>query len=902
MLVSALLSVTFLAFAATDEIVISLDGDKWLLSDGSGRVKDVQATVPGQVHTTLYNQGIIKEPYYGWNDWTERWMAYDNWYYSLTFALTSEQVSNRSLYLRCGGLDTVANITMNGMLIGKADNFHRRWMFNIPNAKVGTNQINISFESAANYSVRMAAAYPYSLGRAGIYFNDSNRNFVRKPQSDFGWDWGPAFVPTGIWKNISIISFQDAFVDYVIPKTYFNDTDKSYYVSITVCVQLDHPANPALTVDVKMECPYVKTISGSFLVSDEGTQCGTLYSAPILPDDIESHLWWPNGVGGPDAKPTLLKSNISVAVLDTDKNVSTFSTSMNIGFRNIKVVQDPVGPNGTDGLTFYFMMSTVLYGDIPIYAKGSNFIPMDAFVTRVTPSYGRRVLQSAVDGNQNMIRVWGGGLYQTSWFYELCDELGLMVWQEFMFADALYPRDKDFLANVYEEVVHTVRRLGSHPSIVLWSGNNENQDDGESTDANLVDYSLLYDQTVRATLWKEDTTRPYWPSSPSNGAVVDDPERQIYVQRWGDSSNVSYGDIHRYDYVHYCTDVSYFPRPRFASEFGFQSYPSFNAMAKISTPSDWDNDSVFMKHRQHHPLGNEEIAYHMSLFFHMPNNTNRTVQFMDFIYLSQVVQGLCIKAEAEHYRRLLSEEDVLTRGTLYWQLNDIWQAQSWASIQYDLSWKILHHYMKTVYHSMLVSAYQYEGYIGVYVVNDMAPSTSVDYELHIMVVTWKTGSIVNDFKSTNTSKGFTGVRVFNERPATVFHGTSTTESFLYMTLADAKSGEQLATNWFFPSNFTLVQLSPPNIKPSNFKQTSATSATFVLSSSAVAPFVYLQTHNMTLTGNFNDNGFVMLPSSMMTYNMSFTSQLAFSASDLEKQLLIRTVFDTYSDISTPKTI
>jgi beta-mannosidase len=538
----AVVLVVILAVAAADQTVISLNGDNWILSDSFGRVKGLQATVPGQVHTDLYKEGIIKDPYYGWNDWEERWVAYDNWQYSLTFDLTSDDVTGRTLYLRCGGLDTVANITVNGLLIGQANNFHRRWMFEIPNAVAGSNHIDIAFESAANYSVRMAGAYPYPVQGGGIYFNDSNRNFVRKPQSDFGWDWGPAFVPTGIWKNIDIISFQDAYVDYFIPKTYFNDTDKSYYASITTCVHVAHNSNPALTVDVKMECPYVKPIEGDFLADEAGDMCATLYSAPIIPDNIEPHLWWPAGVG--DGTPNLITCNITINILDGEKQISTFSSSKKIGFRNIKIVQDPVGPSGADGLTFYFMMSTVLYGDVPIYAKGSNFIPMDAFVNRATPSFGRSILQSAVDGNQNMVRVWGGGLYQTSWFYELCDELGLMVWQEFMFADALYPRNKEFLENVHEEVVHTVRRLGNHPSIVLWSGNNENQDAGEQSNANLVDYSILYDQTVRATLWKEDSTRPYWPSSPSNGAVIDDPVRQLYIQRWGDSSNTNYGDIH----------------------------------------------------------------------------------------------------------------------------------------------------------------------------------------------------------------------------------------------------------------------------------------------------------------------------------------------------------------------
>jgi hypothetical protein len=199
--------------------------------------------------------------------------------------------------------------------------------------------------------------------------------------------------------------------------------------------------------------------------------------------------------------------------------------------------------------------------------------------------------------------------------------------------------------------------------------------------------------------------------------------------------------------------------------------------------------------------------------------------------------------------------------------------------------------MKTVYQSLLVSAYQYDGYIGVYVVNDNAPSTSVDYVLNILVVSWDKGNVVKDFKMGNTSSGFTGVRVFNERPATVFNGTSSTDSFLYMVLSDAKSGAQLATNWFFPSNFTEVKLHQPNILATNFKQTSSNSVAFSLSSSAAAPFVYLQT---SLTGNFNDNGFLMLPSSVMIHNLTFTSVTNFSVSDFQQQLLIRTVVDTYS--------
>ena len=317
-----------------------------------------------------------------------------------------------------------------------------------------------------------------------------------------------------------------------------------------------------------------------------------------------SELWWPRGYGEQPLHP------LTVSFVPSTNSSAIQQEEKLVGFRLVEVIQEPLARQ-LEGLSFFIQVNNV-----PVFAKGANWIPADAFESRVTPEVLEDLLQSAYDANMNTVRNWGGGIYQHDLFYEICDKKGLMVWEEFMFACSMYPRDAAFLNTVKEEVKHQVLRLMSHPSIIIWSGNNENELAMGSSTATawyvettinpfryVVDYSYLNTDTVYQTIHEYDPSRPWLPSSPSNGILTTEP----YVERWGNPGSSKWGDVHFYNYLDVCTDVSIYPTPRFTSEYGFQSYPNFRAMAEVSLPEDWDPNSKFLLHRQHHPDGNGEL-------------------------------------------------------------------------------------------------------------------------------------------------------------------------------------------------------------------------------------------------------------------------------------------------------
>jgi beta-mannosidase len=319
----------------------------------------------------------------------------------------------------------------------------------------------------------------------------------------------------------------------------------------------------------------------------------------------KSDLWWPRGYG----ESPLFPLKVTFHPTSTSNSSQVQEQTVSVGFRKARIVQDPI--KGQEGLTFYIEVNNV-----PVFAKGANWIPADAFESRVNASVIRGLVKSAYDANMNTLRNWGGGIYQHDAFYQICDELGIMVWEEFMFACSMYPRDDQFLDTVQEEVRHQVLRLMHHPSLIIWSGNNENElalGSGSATgwyketQSNpfryVVDYNYLNTDTVYRTVHELDASRPWLPSSPSNGILLEEP----YVERWGNPAAPEWGDVHFYDYTSDCTDVSIYPKPRFASEYGFQSLPNLRSMSEVSLPEDWSPHSPFMEHRQHHPNGNAEL-------------------------------------------------------------------------------------------------------------------------------------------------------------------------------------------------------------------------------------------------------------------------------------------------------
>uniref|UniRef100_A0A7N8WK97 Beta-mannosidase n=1 Tax=Mastacembelus armatus TaxID=205130 RepID=A0A7N8WK97_9TELE len=587
-----------------------------------------------------------------------------------------------------------------------------------------------------------------------------------------------------------------------------------------------------------------------------------LYSMFHQLDQVK--LWWPNGHGDqPFYLLTLRGFQDGLLILNTESKVY---------FRTVELVQEPVV--GSPGLSFYFRINGK-----PVFLKGSNWIPAHSFQDQVTPAVLKNLLQSAVDANMNALRVWGGGVYEQDLFYSICDELGIMVWQDFMFACATYPTEDRFIQTVREEVVQQVRRLKSHPSIIIWSGNNENEA-ALATDwfnipapqksTYIKDYVTLYPNI----LLQEDQSRPFLVSSPTNGA---ESEQEGWVA--ANPYDPHYGDTHFYSYILDCWDWRTFPRTRFASEYGFQSWPSFSTLQPVSVNEDWSYNSNFSSHRQHHEAGNQEMLLQAAFHFHLPNSTEPLKRFTDTLYITQVMQAQCVKTQTEFYQRSRSEiieGKGRTMGALYWQLNDIWQAPSWSSVEFGGKWKMLHYFAQSFFSAVLPVGFEDNNTLLIYAVSDL--NQDLKLRAVVTVYSWADLDPVCTLKSDLILvPGGSAVPIFKEPVATLLVGCgrcTRLTCLLTFHLEDPSSVQQGPTNHHFLCSPKEAQgLQRPNI---------------TVSFTSVAPFVWLDVGN--IPGRFSSNGFLMVSRNM---TVSFNAWRPTSVAELSKYLTITSLRDVY---------
>eukprot|EP00698_Gefionella_okellyi_P014343 TRINITY_DN3979_c0_g1_i4.p1 TRINITY_DN3979_c0_g1~~TRINITY_DN3979_c0_g1_i4.p1 ORF type:complete len:684 (-),score=136.11 TRINITY_DN3979_c0_g1_i4:579-2630(-) len=645
----------------------------WKVFDANLNVSTF-GTVPGCVHTDLLNAGLIDEPYYRYNQRQYLWIAESDWTYTRQFTLTSDFVALPALLLVTEGLDTVATVKINDVLVGQGENSHLRYEWDIKHAvQVGTNTIVVQFTSAVKYGAAQAAQYPYEVPYVQFPDQIDNRPFVRKAQSHFAWDWGPAFATMGIWRNISLVGFTDVWMSDIVvttaPDAHTGDFTVNFSAYVRSIGNFQNALLNAIGASAENSC-----------LQDITLQSSRIDCAMTV---VQPPLWWPNGYGNPTLHDLIVELKV---------NGHVQSKKVRVGFRTFEVVEDPL----PDGQTFYFKVNNV-----PIFIKGVNVVPADSFESRINPSTWGWLMDSARDSHMNMLRVWGGGIYQPDYFYDLCDEKGLMVWQEFLYACAMYPRNTAFLQTVTAETVYNAKRLSYHASLMLWGGNNENEvgfgwyaPTKATPTLYAIDYDILYVQTVRAALLSVDNSRAFRTSSPTAGTFTNDP----YVTRWGQVGNF-YGDVHYYNGVDKVTDVTKIPKPRFASEYGFQSYPSVYTLAPVTVPSDLQWNSPLMVFRQHSPPSQTQVANQLAMLFRVPPDSD----YKSFYYLSQCVQAEGYKTTITLWRRQKAQA-AHTMGVMYWQLNDIWQAPTWASIQYDGRWKMLQNYIQRIYAPVIVCA------------------------------------------------------------------------------------------------------------------------------------------------------------------------------------------------------
>ncbi|XP_068574186.1 beta-mannosidase [Cebidichthys violaceus] len=856
----------------------SLNG-KWSLSNSDGSVS-LPAEVPGCVHSALQQQGYIQDPYFRFNDVSYRWIAFDNWTYTTTFTVSTQLRANQKVLLVFDGVDTAASIWLNGIDVGKTDNMFRRYDFPVRDLlKDGDNVLKVSLLSPVLYaSERRKAHSAYRVPPEcppDVQKGECHVNFIRKEQSSFSWDWGPSFPTMGLWKGVRLEAFDVLQLIRVSSVPLHNLSLSQWRVQVELLVDAAQTTNGQIVLSIP-ELDSEQILQTQFLP-------GKTKNSFTLNINTSSQvkLWWPNGHGDqPFYRLTVRGFQGRFMILNTESKVY---------FRSVELVQQPVV--GSPGLSFYFRINGK-----PIFFKGSNWIPAHSFQDQVTPAVLRNLLQSAVDASMNTLRVWGGGVYEQDLFYSLCDEMGIMVWQDFMFACAMYPAEDDFIQTVREEVLQQVQRLKSHPSIITWSGNNENEA-ALATDwfnipvsqrpTYLKDYVTLYVNNIRAVVQEEDQSRPFLVSSPTNGA---ESEQEGWVA--ANPYDLHYGDTHFYSYTLDCWDWTTFPRTRFASEYGFQSWPSFSTLQPVSVPEDWSYNSNFSSHRQHHEDGNQQMLLQAALHFNLPNSTDPLKRFTDTLYITQVMQAQCVKSQTEFYRRSQSEiieGKGLTMGALYWQLNDVWQAPSWSSIEFGGKWKMLHYFAQDFFAAVLPVGFEDGGALFVYAVSDL--SHDLKLRAVVSVYSWSDLDPVCTLKSDLLPvPGDSAATVFKQPVAALLAGCgSCTRLTCLLTfhLEDGGGGQQGPTNHHFLCSPKDAQgLQRPNITAT--VQEDKAGYSFTLHSASVAAFVWLDVGNVP--GRFSSNGFLMLSRNR---TVSFDPWRETSIEELSRSLTVTSLRDVY---------
>jgi beta-mannosidase len=625
-------------------MILDLAG-RWSLSDDSG-AHFCDMVLPTDGITALYQAGVIADPYFGRNEYDLRWISERDWQIMRDFDLDEINVA-----LIMSEVDCVATVRVNDTVVLRAENAFRSYRVPLSQvAKLGRNTISVTFHSPVRVGAEKQAALPFTVPHHPDNCPIPNGNMLRKPACDFGWDWNIALAPFGIYGVMQVVPADAARIDSVMVAQR-HDADA---VTLDVTVAVAHHAG-AVTAQIAGQSATAEVKDGS----------ATLTITIENPD-----LWWPAGQG---AQP----------LYDLTVTAGDATARRKIGLRQIELVTTP----DQAGLGFKFRVN-----GRDVFCKGANWIPADALPGQISDAKTRDLLQSAVDANMNMIRVWGGGRYERDSFYDACDELGLLVWQDFMFACNLYPSTPDFLAEVTAEVQENVARIQHHACLALWCGDNEligalnwYEVSRKDRDRYLVNYDRL-NRAIETALKATDQQAIWWPSSPSPGLMS-------FGDAWHDDGS---GDMHFWSVWHEGRDFDHYRdvAPRFCSEFGFQSYPSMNAIRRFTTVQDQNIAAPVLESHQKNKGGNARIAETMFRYFRWPKH------FDDFVYLSQVQQGLAIKTAVTHWRSLKPH----CMGTLIWQLNDTWPVCSWASLDHGGDWKLLHHMAKAFYAPVLVTA------------------------------------------------------------------------------------------------------------------------------------------------------------------------------------------------------
>ncbi|MBB4805050.1 beta-mannosidase [Chryseobacterium defluvii] len=774
----------------------NLSSEKWQFKN-SKENGWFPAKVPGTVHLDLMNNKVIPDPFKDENEKKVQWIENEDWEYQTRFTVSSKELKNQNIDLAFNGLDTFSEIYLNGRLLKKTDNMFRKWEIPVKShLKTGENLLQVKFKSTIIAGKQLAQKVPFTMP-------ESPRSFVRKAQYQFGWDWGPRLVTVGIWKDVKLSFWNNARFGNVKVEQKKLTKEKA-------------DLNIHAEIIAEKEEEYIVLIN-SRPFNFQLKKGNNTIQIPLA--ILNPKLWQPNEWGNPDMYDIKISLQKDSKIL-YDKN-------LRIGLRTVELVQE----KDSKGKSFYFKVN-----GYPLYIKGTNWIPADSFSPRMTGEKYQYLIKQAKEAHMNMIRVWGGGIYENDEFYKACDENGILVWQDFMFAGSFYPGDEEFLQNVKEEIKEQVNRLQNHPSIALWCGNNEideaivnwgyQKQFNYSKDDSLQiwkDYRKVFHELIPNTL-KENLTADkniYWPSSPSIG--------------WGHKESLTEGDSHYWGvwWGEQPFEMYNEKTGRFMSEYGFQGMPTLETTkAMFSGNPDLNLQDPVIKAHQKHPRGWQIIDEYMKRDYKIP------ADFVKYNYVSQLLQARGMKIAIEAHRRAMP----YNMGTLYWQLNDCWPVVSWSSLDYLGNWKALHYEAKRSFEPTIISVAETDKTYDIYFVSDLQSDLGIGSGAELSDIN---GKILWSMEAADHLKANASEKHF-EIKKSEFAGFDLSKAFLRVYFDNDSMKQEKLFFFVKPKDLKLIK---PNILVRKISSTEIEISTDVL-----AKDVYLlgDTH-------FSDNFFDLLP-------------------------------------------
>lgn len=776
------------------------------------------AKVPGTVHQDLLNHNRIPNPFYGMNEEAVQWVENEDWMYRTSFVVDEHQLSRDAAVLEMDGLDTYADVFLNGALILRSDNMFVGHKIEVkPVLRKGVNQLLVRFRSPVKEVLPQLQTNGFDYPASNDHSPWRTSVYTRKAPYSYGWDWGIRLATCGIWRPVRLV-----FSDVARIEDYYVCQDAVTQAKADVDNRLEINNVTSSTVSALLKVDYHYSDSDTKEIKKQ-IELRPGANTVSLPVSIENpHLWMPNGWG----EPSLYKFTASLSV----DGVEIAKQERNVGLRTVRVVMD----DDEHGKSFYFVVNGK-----PMFAKGANFIPDDALLPNVTQERYKRIFEDVKAANMNMLRVWGGGIYEDDEFYDEADRNGILIWQDFMFACSSYPHDPLFVGRVKSEAEYNIKRLRGHASLAMWCGNNEIYEamrywgwqrkySAEAFAEMERGYNVLFRELLPQMVERLDNGRFYMHSSP-------------YEANWGRPDSWKTADSHNWGTWHgrkpfesFDTDV-----PRFMSEYGFQAFPEMKTIRTFAEEKDFELESPVMNAHQKADIGNALIKQTMGLYYRVSE------KFEDLVYVGLVLQGQGIRHGIEAHRR----NRPYCMGSLFWQLNDSWPVVSWSGIDYYGNWKALMYQSKRAFAPILINAIKEGDDLCVYLVSDeLQDHDGVRLDVELMDFDGKVhGKWTQDGRLAANSSV-----LFMKKPADELQGKlSAANSLLHFTLKD-KNGVTFADDVFYFAYPKDQKLPEANIETSVRRRGDAIEMTLKTDKLARDIFVEVPVQGVRFTDNFFD--------------------------------------------------